>query len=1092
MAAGTSVQTAFFSGEWSPYAQGRFDDARYKTALSVCFNAMPIETGAWTRRPGTQDCGYTRNGGVAGRLIAFDLAENQPYNMEFTDGFLRFWDGPSVVTTNDDTAIAAISTANPAVVYLSAAVTWATGDTGFFKNLGVNNPLLQNRFFTLTKVDTTHFSLVDPLTGNTVDGSTLGTFVSGTMSHIHEVATPYFNGSWGTNILHSVQAEEQAVLLNGAQPQVLSVAASQTPSAFAQFEINPVNFQDGPYLDPVKGGVLVTPGGTSGSITLTIAAQTYSASVAYDYGDYVLSSGITYQSLITANIGNTPVSTPGAWEVVQPTAFSSGGFANGDIGRMVRLFSQPADWASGTTYATGTEVTYNNAYWISLVSSNTGIVPGSNVTNWGPAPQAAGWSWGKITGFASLISGTLSGVAQIGNMTGNAAYFSIPASSAGLSAAFDGNNSKTFSLSATAVNQQILGDESGQVVGWVGQNYTGATAQTIQSAAVIPTSDWGFTVAQTPANFNLLSITAYLYASNSNPSSATNGTLLGSTTTTNNAGNISISSNNILTTYNYVWVYLVATIQNNVGKFGYASLGVAQVQFYKPASGGGLTATMTVLGAPLPSTAIIETWQLGAYSDAIGWPTCGTYHEGRIWLNDPAGNVINGSVSDAAVDMSLGISFAPTAADGTVSDSNGIRYVLNAPDNNIIFWMQPDLQGIIVGAQGGEWLVQATTQNAPLTSTNMQAHRVTRVGCANIEPRRTELTTVFVQKLQRKTIEYFADVFSGKFTAPNLNEMSKHLTIGGIEELAYQQELMPTIWARLATGQLIGAAYKRDTLFSSQGPKFCGWHRHTLGSGRTVQSITVGPDQTGNLEALMMTTKDANGLFHVELMAGMSDEAVTLNTAWHVDSAIIPSSAQVNAATLGNPYGTLTLNGLWPLNGSTVMVWAGGLDCGNYVVSNGSITVPFGDSIAQGPGGGLFTQALYNSGIQILVGFDYTSQGQQLPPVDPRETGAQVGVAFGKQQRGQKIAIKLANTGPGGDNGGPSFGGTFATVRRAAFKSQGGDGTIALTQQQMFTGMYWNTLEDTFSREMMTCWQVNRGYPMTLTAFGEFLHTQDE
>ena len=81
MAAGTSVQSAFFSGEWSPYATGRFDDARYKTALSVCFNAMPIETGAWTRRPGTQDCGYSRQGNPA-RVIAFDLAENQPYNME--------------------------------------------------------------------------------------------------------------------------------------------------------------------------------------------------------------------------------------------------------------------------------------------------------------------------------------------------------------------------------------------------------------------------------------------------------------------------------------------------------------------------------------------------------------------------------------------------------------------------------------------------------------------------------------------------------------------------------------------------------------------------------------------------------------------------------------------------------------------------------------------------------------------------------------------------------------------------------------------------------------------------------------------------
>jgi len=1093
MGAGTSVQTAFFSGEISPYAQARFDDARYKSALNVCLNGLPIETGAWTRRPGTQECGYSRQGAPS-RIIAFDLSENQPYNMEFTDGYIRFWDGPNLVTTNDDTAVTAISTANPAVVTLASAVTWATGDTGFFKSLGVNNPLLQGRRFLLTMNDSTHAALADEITGANIDGSTLGTFVSGVMSHVHEVATPYFNGSWAPNILHSVQAEEQAVLLNGTQPQVLSVSAEPTASSFAQFELNAVNFQDGPYLDPVKGGIVVTPGGTSGNITLTITPQTYSASVAYDYGDYVLSSSITYQSLISANIGNTPASSPGAWEVVQPNAFADGGFTAADIGRMIRLFSKPADWNNSTTYATGNTVTYNSAYWVSLVNSNTGNTPGSDATHWGPSPQSAGWSWGKLTGFATLISPTISGVVHIGNMTGTTAAGNIPSSSGGVATAFNGSTVQTFANSAASPTVIMLSKgKIGTYSAWIGQNYSGASAQTIQSAVVWPTSDQGFAAFYRKSQYEtFVSITAYLQASNSAPNSGgTNGTILGSTTTTNPYGAIAVSSNSS-SSWNYVWMRIVVTAINEAGANNYISLGIAQFQAFGPAVGGGLTATMAVLGAPLPGTTPVEVWQLGAFSSGVGWPTCGSYHEGRIWLNDPQGNVINGSVSDGATDMTQGISFAPTSADGTVSDSNGVRYVLNAPDVSTIFWFQPDLQGIIVGTQGGEWLVQATTLNAPLTSTNMQAHRVTRVGCANVQPRRTELTTVFVQKLQRKVIEYFADVFSGKFTAPNLNDFSKHLTISGIVELAYQQELMPTIWARLGNGNLIGAAYKRKTLFSSQGPEFCGWHRHTFGTGRSVQSITVGPDQTGNLEALMMTTEDSSGLYHVELMTGMADESVTLQTAWHLDGAIIPSSTVVNAPTTQYPYGTLTLNGLWPLNGATATVWAGGLDCGDYAVSNGSLTLPFGDGVGSGTAYGEFTQALYNSGIQIIVGYNYVSDGQQLPPVDPRESGSQVGVAFGKIQRGQKIAVKLANTGVGGQNGGIFFGGDFTRLHQAKFMSNRGNGTVPVDQNTLFTGMYYAILDDAHSREMMTCWRVNRPYPMTLTGFGEFLHTSDE
>ena len=58
-----------------------------------------------------------------------------------------------------------------------------------------------------------------------------------------------------------------------------------------------------------------------------------------------------------------------------------------------------------------------------------------------------------------------------------------------------------------------------------------------------------------------------------------------------------------------------------------------------------------------------------------------------------------------------------------------------------------------------------------------------------------------------------------------------------------------------------------------------------------------------------------------------------------LDDAIVPSSTVVQTPPTGGPYGSLLVNGLWDHNGKTVTAFIAGLDCGDYVVSNGSITV---------------------------------------------------------------------------------------------------------------------------------------------------------
>ena len=95
MADASSLQTSFHGGEWSPNAQGRADDKAYREAMNVCLNGYPMEAGAWTRRQGFRFCAPTRNG-QAGWLLPFAFAQNDPYNMEFTNQFLRLFSGPTL------------------------------------------------------------------------------------------------------------------------------------------------------------------------------------------------------------------------------------------------------------------------------------------------------------------------------------------------------------------------------------------------------------------------------------------------------------------------------------------------------------------------------------------------------------------------------------------------------------------------------------------------------------------------------------------------------------------------------------------------------------------------------------------------------------------------------------------------------------------------------------------------------------------------------------------------------------------------------------------------------------------------------------
>lgn len=1061
--------------------------------MNVCLNGLPLESGAWVRRSGTRFGAMTKSG-LPGRVIQFTFKQQNPYTMEFTDGFLRFYSGYELAKTNDAQVITALSTQNPTVISTTTPHLWATGNTVMLDALAAGPAALHNRQCLITVTSTTSFTLRDAFTGANISGVAFGAFSgAGTVSRVLELATPYSAGAWGT--VRSVQAETAAILLHPSiKPYVLSVTTPPTDTTDATFALAPALFQDGPYYDPFTNGVLATPSALTGIVNLTLSFAAYAATTSYDIGVFVTSLGLNYRSLITANLNNTPAASPTAWLAVSAaSAIGPDGFQGSDIGRHIRLYSEPAIWAVGTVYAVGNVVAYQSAadggfaYYTSLTAHTAALTnaPGVSLTTWGINATGALWTWGKITGLLNMIAAATG--TSIGDMTANG----------GLDAAFDGATNQSSTACAAKSSGLITfigGPQTVTVTGYVGKNYT-ASPQAVQFATLFPSSDQGLSQAVLGSGTTASTqpaVTINLRGNATLPGSASDGTLLGTSGVLSAIPLVplTVQSSNAVTAWNFVWFEIVVaqTFQRASFTTGAVTVTnfVAEAQFYSPSFGGGNGVTAQILGPNLLYTTAIRTWRLGIYSDTLGWPTCGTYHEGRIWL---AGSINNRLDASEPLDTNRPgvLNFRPTLSNGAVTASQAISYTLRSPDTNTILWMEPDQQGVIVGTEAGEWLVQSATNDGPITPLSIKARRVTKLGCANILPVKTENTTVFVQRYQQKTIEYFADVQSGKFSAPNLAATARHLTACGLEELAYQKELAPIIWARCTDGSLIGMTYKRESLISSQGPSFAGWHKHTLGSGRLVTSIAGGPSIGGLLDTLAMVTRDSvSGPYHVEFMADLWQETndATLD-GWLLDNAVVPTLTQ-NATV--STVACLQCLGMWHLAGLTVSVTVGGLDVGDHVVTaTGVVNIPY-STTASPVADGLFTAAYVASlgaDMSVVIGFTYTSDGQMVRPALQQESGARTGPGLGKVRRSHVISPLLVTTQ------GISFGTEFTAgkMNRANFETPGG---TRYAQNRLFSGIFNVALTDSPSRDGMICWRITRPYPAMISAMPVALETVDQ
>ena len=238
------------------------------------------------------------------------------------------------------------------------------------------------------------------------------------------------------------------------------------------------------------------------------------------------------------------------------------------------------------------------------------------------------------------------------------------------------------------------------------------------------------------------------------------------------------------------------------------------------------TVAVATITTAFANTNPITAWQLGAFSDTTGHPSCVTFFEQRLVFagttNQPQAVFFSKSGDYENMDANIG---------GTVADSDAIIYTIASNQVNAIRFMTAT-RTLVIGTAGGEFSVSGGGTDSAITPTNVLIKKQSNHGAANIDSIAVGNVTLFLQRAKRKIRELAYNFDVDGYIAPDMTILSEHITETGITQMAYQQEPNQIIWGVRTDGELIGLTYQREQ-------EVLAWHRHIFGGRFGNATITV-------------------------------------------------------------------------------------------------------------------------------------------------------------------------------------------------------------------------------------------------------------
>jgi hypothetical protein len=382
--------------------------------------------------------------------------------------------------------------------------------------------------------------------------------------------------------------------------------------------------------------------------------------------------------------------------------------------------------------------------------------------------------------------------------------------------------------------------------------------------------------------------------------------------------------------------------------------------------------TNTTVVACTITTAFTNTnataaFNLGAFSDTTGHPSCVSFFEQRL--------VFAGTTDEPQTLFFSKAGDYENMTTGTNAD-DAMVYTIASNQVNAIRYMKA-VRTLVVGTTGGEFTVSADGTDASITPTNITIKRQSSFGSANVDAIPAGNAILFLQKAKRKIRELQYNFDSDGYQAPDLTILNETVTDTGINEMSYQQEPGSNIWCVRDDGVLACLTYQRSE-------NVIAWSRHifggAFGSGKAVcESVASISGVLTEDEVWVIVKRTINGATKrfVECFSDFDFDETSATSFKFLDSHLSYSGSA-----------TTTLSGLSHLEGQTVSILGDGATHANKVV-NGSGQITLDRSVTS-----------------ACVGLAYDSILQTMRI----EGGAAEGTSQGKTKRISKVVLRLFET----------------------------------------------------------------------------------
>ena len=378
------------------------------------------------------------------------------------------------------------------------------------------------------------------------------------------------------------------------------------------------------------------------------------------------------------------------------------------------------------------------------------------------------------------------------------------------------------------------------------------------------------------------------------------------------------------------------------------------------------TVVVATITTAFTNTNATAAFNLGAYSDTTGHPSCVSFFEQRL--------VFAGTKDEPQTIFFSAAGDYENMTTGT-NAGDAMVYTIAANQVNAIRYMKA-VRTLVVGTTGGEYTVSADGTDASITPTNITIKRQSSYGSANVDAIPAGNAILFLQKARRKIRELQYNFDSDGYQAPDLTILNDSATNSGINEMVYQQEPGSIIWCVRDDGVLAALTYQRSE-------NVIAWSRHifggVFGTGDAVceSAATISGDLTED-EVWVIIKRTVNGATkrYVECFSDFDFDETDPTDFRFLDSHLSYSGSS-----------TSTLSGLSHLEGQAVSILADGSVHANKTVSSGAIT-------------------LDRAVTKACVGLSYDSILQTMRI----EGGAAEGTSQGKTKRISKVVLRLFET----------------------------------------------------------------------------------